>query len=169
MSKRTNEIKFAGNYVTILGDRVEAGQKAPDFVALKNDLSEYKLSDNSGKVRIISVVPSVDTGVCALQTERFNKEAANLPNVEIVTISVDLPFALGRFCGDKGIENSVTLSDHKTLDFGTKYGFVVEELRLLTRGIVVVGADDTIKYVEYVGEITDHPNYDAVLEVVKGL
>ncbi len=169
MSKRTNEITFAGNYVTILGDKVEVGQKAPDFVALKNDLSEYKLSDNSGVTRVISVVPSVDTGVCALQTERFNREAANLPNVEIITISADLPFALGRFCGDKGIDNSVTLSDHKTLDFGTKYGYVIEELRLLTRGILVVDADDTIRYVEYVSEITDHPNYDAALEVVKGL
>lgn len=169
MSKRTNEITFAGNYVTIVGDKVEVGQKAPDFTALKNDLSEYKLSENTGKIRVISVVPSVDTGVCALQTERFNREAATLPDVEIVTISVDLPFALDRFCGAKGIDNSVTLSDHKTLDFGSKYGFIVEELRLLTRGIVVVDKDDTIKHVEYVSEITEHPNYDAVLETVKSL
>lgn len=169
MSKRINEITFAGNYVTIVGDKVEVGQKAPDFTALKNDLSEYKLSENTGKIRVISVVPSVDTGVCALQTERFNREAATLPDVEIVTISVDLPFALDRFCGAKGIDNSVTLSDHKTLDFGSKYGFIVEELRLLTRGIVVVDKDDTIKHVEYVSEITEHPNYDAVLETVKSL
>lgn len=169
MTKRTNEIKFAGNYVTILGDAVKVGAKAENFVALKNDLSVFNLSDLDGKIKVISVVPSVDTGVCALQTIRFNKEAGNLENVHIITISVDLPFALGRFCGANGIENSITLSDHKDLDFGTKYGFVVEELRLLTRGIVVIDKDNTIKHIEYVPEITEHPDYDKALEIVKAL
>ena len=169
MSKRNNEIKFAGNYVTILGEALKVGDKAPNFVALKNDLSIFNLSDLDGKVKIISVVPSVDTGVCALQTIRFNKEASNLKDVHIITISVDLPFALGRFCGANGIENSLTLSDHKDLDFGTKYGFVVEELRLLTRGILILDKDNIIKHIEYVPEITNHPDYDKALEVVKSI
>ena len=169
MIKRNNEIKFAGNYVTILGNALKVGDKAPNFTALKNDLSVFNLSDLDNKIKIISVVPSVDTGVCALQTIRFNKEASTLQDVHIITISVDLPFALGRFCGANGIENSITLSDHKDSDFGTKYGFTVEELRLLTRGIVVLDKDNTVKHIEYVPEITDHPDYDKALEIVKSL
>jgi thiol peroxidase len=169
MIKRTNEITFAGNYVTILGEKLNIGDKAPIFTALKNDLSVFNLSDLDGKVKIISVVPSVDTSVCALQTQRFNKEASNFENAHIITISVDLPFALGRFCGANGIENSTTLSDHKELDFGLKYGFAIEELRLLTRGIVVIDKDNTIKHIEYVAEITNHPDYDKAIEVLKSL
>ncbi len=169
MIKRNEEIKFAGNYVTILGEALKVGSIAPNFKALKNDLSVFNLSDLDGKIKIISVVPSVDTGVCALQTIRFNKEASNLKDVHIITISVDLPFALGRFCGANGIDNSITLSDHKDLDFGTKYGFVVEELRLLTRGIIILDKDNIIKHIEYVPEITEHPDYDKALEIVKSI
>lgn len=169
MTKRNKEIKFAGNYVTILGEALKIGDIAPNFKALKNDLSVFNLSDLDGKIKIISVVPSVDTGVCALQTIRFNKEASNLSDVSIVTISADLPFALGRFCGANGIDNSITLSDHKDLDFGTKYGFVVEELRLLTRGIVILDKNNIIKHIEYVPEITEHPDYEKALEIVKSI
>lgn len=169
MTKRNNEITFASNYVTILGDALKVGDKAPNFTALKNDLTPFNLTDLEGKIKVISVVPSIDTGVCALQTVRFNQEASNLNDIHIITISVDLPFALGRFCGANGIENSVTLSDHKDLDFGIKYGYAIEELRLLTRGIVVIDKDNVIKHIEYVPEITNHPDYDKALEVVKGL
>lgn len=169
MNKRSNEITFAGNYVTILGDALKVGDKAPEFTALKNDLSAFNLKDLDGKIKIISVVPSIDTGVCALQTVRFNKEASNLENIHIITISADLPFALGRFCGANGIDNSITLSDHKSLDFGLKYGYAIEELRLLTRGIIVIDKDNTIRHIEYVPEITNHPDYDKALEVVKSL
>lgn len=169
MTKRNKEIKFAGNYVTILGEALKIGDIAPNFKALKNDLSVFNLSDLDGKIKIISVVPSVDTGVCALQTIRFNKEASNLSDVSIVTISADLPFALGRFCGANGIDNSITLSDHKDLDFGTKYGFVVEELRLLTRGIIILDKNNIIKHIEYVPEITEHPDYEKALEIVKSI
>ena len=169
MTKRNKEIKFAGNYVTILGEALKIGDIAPNFKALKNDLSVFNLSDLYGKIKIISVVPSVDTGVCALQTIRFNKEASNLSDVSIVTISADLPFALGRFCGANGIDNSITLSDHKDLDFGTKYGFVVEELRLLTRGIIILDKNNIIKHIEYVPEITEHPDYEKALEIVKSI
>jgi thiol peroxidase len=168
MIERTGEITFAGGPLTLLGEKINVGDKAPDFTALKNDLSEFKLSDVDG-IKLISVVPSIDTGVCELQTIRFNKEAGELENVNIITISVDLPFALGRFCGNKGIDKAETLSDHKDLDFGYKYGFAIKELRLLTRGIVVVDKDNVVQHVEYVPEVTDHPDYDKALEVARGL
>ncbi len=169
MTERNREIKLDGKYVTILGERIKVGDKAPDFSALKNDLSEFKLSDLSGKVRIISVVPSVDTPICELQTIRFNKEAATLGDIRIITISADLPFALSKFCGNNGIENTLTVSDHKDLDFGHKYGFIIKDLRILTRGIVIIDRDDTVKYVEYVKEVTNHPDYEDAVEAAKEL
>jgi thiol peroxidase len=168
MIERTGEVTFAGGGITLLGNKINVGDKAPDFTALKNDLSEFKLAELEG-VKLISVVPSIDTGVCELQTIRFNKEAGELENVNVITISVDLPFALGRFCGNKGIDKAETLSDHRDLDFGTKYGFAIKELRLLTRGIVVIDQDNVVKHVEYVPEVTEHPDYDKALEVARGL
>lgn len=169
MEKRSGVVTFAGNPMTLLGKEVKVGDKAPDFVAAKNDLSPFHLSDLKGKTVIISAVPSVDTGVCELQTIRFNEEANKLDNVTIVTVSCDLPFAQGRFCAAKGIDKAVTVSDYKDLDFGMKYGFVIEELRLLARGIVVVDKDGVVRHVEYVSEIGNHPNYDAALDVAKAL
>jgi thiol peroxidase len=169
MKKNTGIITFGGNPLTILGEMVKKGDKALDFTVLGNDLSPVKLSDFEGKVRIISSVPSVDTGVCAAQTRRFNVEAANLGDVKILTISCDLPFALGRFCAAEGIEKVVTLSDHKEVDFGSKYGFLIEELRLLARGIVVIDKAGIVQYVEYVNEVTNHPNYDNALAEAKKL
>lgn len=164
-------VTFKGNPVTLLGETVKVGDKAKDFTVLATDLSPVKLSDFAGKVVVISVVPSVDTGVCEMQTIRFNKEIANFSkdDVQLLTISLDLPFALGRFCADKGIENSLTVSDHKELDFGLKYGFVIEELRLLSRGTVIVDREGNVKFVEYVSEVTSHPDYDKALEVAKSL
>jgi thiol peroxidase len=121
------------------------------------------------KVKIISVVPSLDTGVCELQTIRFNDEAAELEDVAILTISMDLPFAQKRFCSANDIDKVVTLSDHRDLDFGTKYGFEIEELRLLARGIVVLDEDNIVRYVQYVPEATDHPDYDKALEAARSL
>lgn len=169
MEKRSGVVTFAGNPMTLLGKEVKVGDKAPDFVAAKNDLSPFHLSDLKGKTVIISAVPSVDTGVCELQTIRFNEEANKLDNVAIVTVSCDLPFAQGRFCAAKGIDKAVTVSDYKDLDFGMKYGFVIEELRLLARGIVVVDKDGVVRHVEYVSEIGNHPNYDAALDIAKAL
>jgi thiol peroxidase len=169
MKKNTGIITFGGNPLTILGEMVKKGDKALDFTVLGNDLSPVKLSDFEGKVRIISSVPSVDTGVCAAQTRRFKVEAANLGDVKILTISCDLPFALGRFCAAEGIEKVVTLSDHKEVDFGSKYGFLIEELRLLARGIVVIDKAGIVQYVEYVKEVTDHPNYDNAIAEAKKL
>lgn len=160
-------ITFHDNTVTILGNEVKVGDTAPDFKVLANDLSEVTLADSNGSVRLISVVPSLDTGVCDAQTRRFNEEAANLGNVKILTISVDLPFAQKRWCGAQGIDQVQTLSDHRDLSFGHAYGVVIEELRLLARAIFVVDSSNKVTYVEYVGEVTDHPNYEAALEAAK--
>jgi len=167
MVKRTGVITFGGNPLTLAGNEIKVGAKAPDFYALNSKLQPVKLSDFDGTVRIISVFPSIDTPVCAAQTRRFNVEAANLGDVQILTVSCDLPFALGRFCAAEGIDKEITLSDHKELDFGLKYGFAIDELRLLSRGVVVVDKDGVVKHVEYVKEITEEPDYDSAIEAVK--
>lgn len=161
------EVTFKEKPVTLTGNRLSVGAKAPDFTVLANDLSEVKLSDSKGKVRLISVVPSIDTGVCDEQTRRFNEEAAKLGNVDVLTISVDLPFAQKRWCAAAGIDNVQTLSDHRDLDFGKKFGVAIEELRLLSRSIFVIDSSDTVMYVEYVPEVTNHPNYEAAIEAAK--
>ncbi|HHX59507.1 MAG TPA: thiol peroxidase [Epulopiscium sp.] len=169
MGKRTGFLTMGGDPVTLVGDEIKVGDQAPDFTVLTNELKPYTLADAGNKVKIISVVPSVDTSVCQLQTTRFNKEAAQLDNTIILTISVDLPFALKKFCSAQGIDQVVTLSDHRDLSFGTNYGFIIDELRLLSRGIVVLDKDNKVTYVEYVPEVTDHPNYDKALEEAKKL
>lgn len=167
----SKQITFAGNPVNILGNEVVVNQGAPNFTAVKQDLSPYDFfAATEGKVKVISVAPSIDTGVCALQTIRFNEEAGKLKeDVQIVTLTVDLPFAQKRYCAAEGIENIDVVSDHRDLDFGHKYGFVIDGLRLLTRGIVVVDRDNVVRYVEYVPEVTHHPDYDKALEAIKGL
>ena len=169
MEKRKNAVTMKGNPLTLLGQPVEIGHNAPDFTVLSTALAPVKLSDTSGKVRIISVVPSIDTPVCDLQTRRFNEEAGKLDGAVVLSISVDLPFALAKYCAAQGIENVQTLSDHKELDFGLKYGFVIEELRLLSRGIVIVDKAGVIRYTEYVPEVGEHPDYDRALEAAKKL
>lgn len=164
------EVTFGGAAMPLAGKTVDVGDKAADFTAVGPDLKPVSLSDYKGKIRIISVYPSIDTSVCSLQTQRFNREAGNLgEDVVIISISNDLPFALGRYCAAEGVKNLVVVSDHKDLDFGMKYGFVLEPLRLLTRGVVVVDAQDQVSYVEYVPEVTHEPNYEAALKAVAEL
>lgn len=163
-------ITFKNNPVTLLGTEVKVGDKAPNFSVLANDLSPVTLEDTAGKIRLISVVPSIDTGVCDQQTRKFNEAAAELgENVVVLTVSVDLPFAQKRWCAAAGIENVQTVSDHRELSFGQAYGVAIEELRLLARSIFVVDAEGTVTYVEYVSEATDHPDYDAAIAAVKAL
>ncbi len=169
MKRNTNAITFGGRPVTLMGKLVKTGMHAKNFIAVKNDLSSVRLSDYEGKVKIISSVPSVDTDVCAAQTRRFNLEASKLDNVQIITISCDLPFALKKFCAAEGIDKIVTVSDHRDVDFGVKYGFLIEEFRLLARGIIIIDAQDMVQYVELVKEIADHPDYDRALSVVRSL
>lgn len=164
------QVTFKNNPITLIGNEVKVGNKAPNFTVLTNDLSPVTLNDSTGKVRLISVVPSIDTGVCDAQTRKFNEAAAELgDNVVILTVSVDLPFAQKRWCGANGIEAVQTVSDHRDLSFGEAYGVAIQELRLLARAVFVVDAQDQVTYVEYVSEATNHPNYDAALEAVKAL
>ncbi|HZG60824.1 MAG TPA: thiol peroxidase [Anoxybacillus sp.] len=160
-------VTFKGKPVTLVGNEVRVGDTAPDFKVLANDLSEVTLADTKGYVRLISVVPSIDTGVCDAQTRRFNEEAAKLENVKVLTISVDLPFAQKRWCGANGIENVQTLSDHRDVSFGQAYGVLIKELRLLARAVFVIDSNDKVTYVEYVPEVTNHPNYEAAIEAAK--
>ncbi|RYI26337.1 thiol peroxidase [Bacillus infantis] len=160
-------ITFKGNPVTLLGNEVKAGDQAPEFKVLANDLSEVTLADSKGQVRLISVVPSIDTGVCDAQTRRFNEEASKLDNVKVLTVSVDLPFAQKRWCAAAGIENVQTVSDHRDLSFGEAYGVAIKELRLLARAVFVVDSNDKVIYAQYVSEATDHPDYEAAVEAAR--
>ena len=162
------QITFKQNPVTLLGKEVKVGDTAPNFTVLANDLSPVTLNDSKGKVRLISVVPSLDTGTCDAQTRKFNESAAEIgEDVVILTISNDLPFAQKRWCAAAGIENVQTLSDHRDLSFGEAYGVAIQELRLLARAVFVVDADDKVTYVEYVSEATEHPDYDQAIAAVK--
>jgi thioredoxin-dependent peroxiredoxin len=160
-------VTFKEKPVTLLGSQVKAGDQAPDFKVLANDLSEVTLADSKGSVRLIAAVPSVDTGVCDAEVRRFNEEASKLDHVKVLTISVDLPFAQKRWCAAAGIENVQTLSDHRDLSFGKAYGVAIEELRLLARSVFVIDSSDKVTYVEYVDEVTNHPNYEAAIEAAK--
>lgn len=164
---RTTTLK--GNPLDLEGPELAVGDRAPDATLRKSLVADEKLSAFSGKTRILSVVPSLDTPVCALQTKRFNEEAANLPDVEFITISCDLPTAQERFCGAEGIDTEKlhVLSDHKLTEFGKAYGTLIPALRVLCRAVFVIGSDDTIRYAEYVPEIAEHPNYEAVLDAAK--
>ncbi len=170
MEKRTGVVTFAGNPIALLGKEVKVGDKAPAFTLLDNGLGEKTLADYAGKVKVISVVPSLDTGVCDAQTRWFNQNVSKLgENVVVLTVSVDLPFAQKRWCGTAGIDQVETLSDHRDLSFGENYGFVLEGLRLLSRGIVVIDKDDVVRYVEYVPEVTSAVNFDAAEAATKAL
>ncbi len=159
-------ITFKETPMTLLGEEVKVGDKAPDFTVLANDLSEKTLEDYPG-TRLISVVPSLDTGVCDAQTRKFNEEAAKLNNVKVLTISADLPFAQKRWCGAAGIEDAITLSDHRDLSFGKAFGVAMKELRLLARAVFVVNRNGEVVHTEYVSEATNHPDYDAALNAAK--
>ena len=163
-------ITFAGDKVTLLGTQVKEGDKAPAFTATKNDLSDFNSEDLKGKVVVYSIAPSLDTSVCAIQAKKFNKDALELSDdVSIVTITEDLPFAQARFCTNEDIENLEMVSDYKEREFGEKYGFLIDELKLLARGVVVVDKEGVIQYVEYVPEVTNEVDFEKALEAVKKL
>ncbi|GAF15932.1 thiol peroxidase [Bacillus sp. JCM 19046] len=161
------QLTFKQNPVTLIGNEVKVGDQAPNFTVLANDLSEVTLNDSKGKVRLISVVPSIDTGVCDAQTRRFNEAASDLTNTVVLTVSVDLPFAQKRWCAAEGIEQVQTLSDHRDLSFGQAYGVAIKELRLLARAVFVINEKDEVVHAEYVKEVTDHPDYEEALKQAK--
>jgi thioredoxin-dependent peroxiredoxin len=165
--ERTGATTLMGNPMTLVGPELKAGDKAPDFAALDNGLKPVHLADTGHKTRIFSVLPSLDTPVCDAQTKRFNEEAATLNDVDIYTVSMDLPFAQKRFCNSFALDRVKMLSDHRDASFGSAYGTLIKELRILSRAIFVVGPDDKLKYVEYVPEVSQHPNYDAALAAAK--
>ena len=167
MEERNGVVTFKGNQVVLLGPEVKVGQKAPDFKLLSIDMTDVKLSESDGKVRLLSVVPSLDTPVCDLQTQRFEAEADKFEDVVVYTISMDLPFAQRRYCGAHDIKNLQTLSDHRDASFGMAYGVLIEDLRLLSRAVFVIDRDGTVRYVEYVKEVTAHPDYDKALEALE--
>lgn len=164
-------VTLKGNPLSLAGPQLKVGDKAPDATLRKDLTTSLRLSDTRGQVRVFSVVPSLDTPVCAQQTRRFHQELAGLPNVRFYTISCDLPVAQKRFCGAEGIdaEKFVMLSDHKDTAFGLAYGTLIPDLRIECRAVFVVDRDDTLRYVEYVPEIASHPNYDAILACLRSL
>ncbi len=170
MPERPSAVTMKGLPLTLVGDEVALGQKAPDFEVIDNDLKPVRLSRYAGQVVIISAVPSLDTPVCDLQTRRFNSEAAALgPAGVILTISMDLPFAQKRWCGAAGVDNVVVLSDHRLASFGTAYGLLIKELRLLARAVLVFDRQGVVRYIQLVKELSQEPDYEAVLKAVKKL
>ena len=165
--ERPGATTMKGNPLTLVGPELQAGDHAPDFSVVDGTLSAVNLEKTGNNVRIISVVPSLDTPVCDLQTKRFNEEAAQLPGVDIITISMDLPFAQKRWCGAFGVDRIKMLSDHRSGSFGEAYGTLIKDLRIESRAIFVLDKDNIIRHVEYVKEVADHPNYDAALAAAK--
>jgi thiol peroxidase len=167
MSERPGVITMKGNPLTLMGREVQVGEPAPDFEVVANDLSPFRFASLKGKVVIVSSVPSLDTPTCNIETQRFNEEAAKLgPGVEILTISMDLPFAQKRWCGAAGVDRVKTYSDHKDAAFGLAYGVLIKELRLLARAVFVVDQAGVVRYVQLVKELSQEPDYDEVLQAV---
>jgi thiol peroxidase len=169
MTTRKTEVQWGNSPIDLAGEEVKVGQKAPDFVVTGQDMKPVTLKDTTGKVRIFSALPSLDTPVCDRETRRFNEEASKLPGVEIWTISMDLPFAQKRWCGAAGITAVKTASDYKQASFGNSWGVLEPGRHLLARAVFVVDKDDTVKHVEYVSSIGNEPNYDAALAAAKSL
>jgi thioredoxin-dependent peroxiredoxin len=156
-----------GNPMTLVGPELKAGDAAPDFNVVDSGLKPVTLADTAGHVRLVSVVPSLDTPVCDAQTKRFNEAAASLPGIDILTVSMDLPFAQKRWCGAFAVDKVKMLSDHKDASFGSNYGTLIKELRIESRAIFVIDRNNRVSYAEYVKEVADHPNYEAALEAAR--
>lgn len=168
--KRTGAVTLKGNPVDLKGRALKVGDEAPDFKLQDNALGDVTLASSAGKTRIIATVPSLDTSVCAMETKKFNDEAKNLANVEVLVVSMDLPFGNKRWCGAEGVETVKTLSAHRCTDFGSDYGVLIAGGaldRCLARAIFVVDGGGKIKHVEYVSEISAHPNYEAAIAAAK--
>ena len=165
--ERTGATTLKGNPLTLIGPELKTGDIAPDFHVVDIGLKPVSLQDTGNNVRIISVIPSLDTPVCDAQTKRFNEEASKLSNVSIITVSMDLPFAQKRWCGAFGVDNVKMLSDHVDGSFGASYGTLIKELRIESRAIFVLDPHNKIRHVEYVKEVADHPDYEAALSAAK--
>lgn len=168
--ERNNVVTMKGNPVTLVGPELKVGDKAPDFTVLDKGLSPKSLSDYTGKIKVLSVTPSLDTPVCDIQAKWFNDEATSLPgDVVVLNVSMDLPFAIGRFCAANGVDKVEVLSDHRDASFGESWGLLIKELRLLTRAVAIVDAEDVLRYLQIVPEATDSPDYDPLMESLKSI
>jgi thiol peroxidase len=166
--ERKGIVTVRGNPVALIGSEVKIGDKTPDFTVLDGDLKEVRIGDFAGKIKVISVSASLDTPVCDMQARRFNQETTQLPDdVVILNITMDLPFAISRFCTTAGIDKIKALSDHRDASFGNLYGVLIKELRLLARSIFIIDKDGIIRYIEIVPELTNHPNYNKALDFLK--
>jgi thiol peroxidase len=166
--ERKGAVTMRGNPMTLVGPEIKPGQKAPEFNLVGKGLQPATLDQFKGKVKIITTVPSLDTPVCDAETRRFNEEASKLPgDVQILSISMDLPFAQARWCGAAGVDKVTPLSDYRAAEFGQKYGVLIKELHLLARTVFVVDKNDNVTYAEYVKEVAEHPNYEAALAAAR--
>ena len=170
MQERTGIITMGGNPMTLLGTEPKVGGKAPDFAVVDSGLAVKTLGDFAGKIKVISVAPSLDTPVCSLQLRWFNEDAAKEPkDVAVLNITMDLPFAIKRFCAVEGIENALALSDHREASFGTGYGVLIRELRLLTRSIFIIDREDVLRYAQIVPEVTHEADYQDAIKALQKL
>ena len=170
MKKSKDITTKAGEAITLLGEQIKVGDIAPDCSLVNQNGERIKLSDFKDKLIVLSVYPSIDTPVCAAQVRHFNKAASELgEDIEIIGVSKDLPFALGRFCAADGIERVTTLSDYMESEFGLKYGFLIEEMMLLARGVVIIDKTGVVRYVEYVDDIVNEPDYECAMDNLKRL
>lgn len=170
MKERFGLITLKGQPVTLIGNGIQEGDTAPDFQVVDNDMKPFSFSSIGGKITIITSVPSLDTPVCDLEARRFNQEAAGLgPDIRILVISMDLPFAQKRWCAAAGVANVTTLSDHKDASFGTQYGVLIKEVRLLARAVFVVSPRRIVRYTELVKEVGQEPNYEMALDAARKL
>ena len=166
--ERQGLITMHGNPLTLIGADIKVGDKAPDFTVVDGDLNEVKLGNYAGKIKVISVTPSLDTPVCDIQARRFNHEAAALPvDVAVLNISMDLPFAISRFCEVAEIDKVKGLSDHRDASFGTAYGVLIKELRLLARSVFIIDKNNIVRYKQVVPEESSHPDYDKALQALE--
>lgn len=165
---RISDVKAGGQQIVLLGDELKVGQQAPDFKVVDNSFKPVRLSDFQGKTLMLSIVPSIDTGICSLQTKRFNEEVAKLPDsVQLLTISTDLPFAQKRFCEQEQVNNMAVLSDAVWRDFGSNYGLLIKDMGLLTRAIIIINQQGKVAYLQLVPELAQEPDYDAALQVLR--
>lgn len=165
---RISDVKAGGQQIVLLGDELKVGQQAPDFKVVDNSFKPVRLSDFQGKTLMLSIVPSIDTGICSLQTKRFNEEVAKLPDsVQLLTISTDLPFAQKRFCEQEQVNNMAVLSDAVWRDFGSSYGLLIKDMGLLTRAIIIINQQGKVAYLQLVPELAQEPDYDTALKVLR--
>jgi thiol peroxidase len=169
ITERAGAVTLRGNPMTLVGPELHVGDKAPDFDVVDSGMQPMNLTRTGNSVRIFSIVPSLDTPVCDAQTKRFNDELVKLDGIEVYTVSMDLPFAQKRWCGDFGVDRVKMLSDHRNASFGMSYGTLIKELRIECRAIFVVDRNNMLQHVEYVKEVADHPDYEAAVRKARSL